>query len=207
MISKGSSTICQKHEGLKVDQHDYSRCSTSSASEVLTPLSPATRPLDRYIMKGTKTYSNLLISFLHEIVNAIFLVVFIVFAATLKTIIHLLVACTIAYRILDHRHTIRTNTTGISSEEQEESGVSFGLSDLQKLSSFKCEMVEPTQNCIVCLERFINGERCRSLPGCNHVYHANCVDSWLIRFPSCPLCRKIVVIPGMDPLLRTDSHG
>ncbi|MCL7048169.1 hypothetical protein MKW94_015643 [Papaver nudicaule] len=207
MINKESSTICQKNEGLKVDQHDYSRCSTSSASEVSTP---ATRPLDRYIMKCTTTYSNILIYFLNEIVNGIFLVVFFVFVAILTIFIHFLVACTIAYRILHHRQT--TNTTGIisSEEQQEESGgVSFGLSwsDLQNLSSFKCEMVEPTGDCIVCLERFVKGESCRSLPGCKHVYHANCVDSWLIRVPACPLCRQIVVIPGMDPLPVTDSHS
>ncbi|KAI3932994.1 hypothetical protein MKW98_029227 [Papaver atlanticum] len=74
-------------------------------------------------------------------------------------------------------------------------------SDLQNLSSFKYEMVvEPTQHCIVCLES------CRSLPRCNHVFHANCVDSWLIQVPSCPLCRQIVVKPGVDQLLA-DSPG
>ncbi|RZC92843.1 hypothetical protein C5167_004031 [Papaver somniferum] len=54
--------------------------------------------------------------------------------------------------------------------------------------------VEPThQDCIVCLERLRKGESCRSLPRCNHVFHANCVDTWLIHVPSCPLCRQIVV--------------
>ncbi|MCL7039256.1 hypothetical protein MKW94_025501 [Papaver nudicaule] len=24
---------------------------------------------------------------------------------------------------------------------------------------------------------------------CNHVYHANCISSWLSRYNSCPLCR------------------
>ncbi|KAI3989254.1 hypothetical protein MKX01_007891 [Papaver californicum] len=205
MIYKGTSITCLEHEGLNVDQYNYSQCSLSS-SEVLTLLSqPATHPQDRYFIKCTKTYFNLLISFLDEIVITIdeivitiCLVVFIVFAAILKIAVHIAVGCTIVYRKLHHRQTTRTNTTSTSLEEQEErGGVScrLSLSDLQNLSSFKYEMVEPTQDCIVCLERFIEGESCRSLPRCKHVYHANCVDSWLIRVPSCPLCRQIIVKP------------
>ncbi|KAI3882622.1 hypothetical protein MKX03_007566 [Papaver bracteatum] len=35
--------------------------------------------------------------------------------------------------------------------------------------------------------RLSSSESCRSLPRCKHVFHTNCVDSWLI-----PLCRQIV---------------
>ncbi|KAI3990102.1 hypothetical protein MKX01_018763 [Papaver californicum] len=217
MIYKGTSITCQKHEGLNIiDQHNYSQCSSSSSSseqeEVLTPLSqPATHPHDRYIVKCTKSYSNLLISFLDEIVITICLVVFIVLVAILKIAIHIAASCTIVYHKLRHQQTTRTNTTSIILEEQEESGgVSYRLSlgDLLNLSSFKYEMVKPTQEyCIVCLERFIKGESCRSLPRCKHVFHANCVDSWLIRVPSCPLCRQLVVKRGANQLILADSHG
>ncbi|KAI3990104.1 hypothetical protein MKX01_018765 [Papaver californicum] len=180
---------------LNFDRRNYSQCSTSSSSssEVSVPL--------RHI------YSNLLIYFLTEIANTIFLVVFIVFAAILIFAIHIAVACTIAYRKLHHRQTTRTvNTTSmISLEEQEESGgVRLSLSDLQNLSSFKYEIVEPTQDCIVCLERLIKGESCRRLPRCKHVFHVNCVDSWLIQVPSCPFCRQIVNKPRVNQSLPAD---
>ncbi|KAK6280592.1 PREDICTED: probable E3 ubiquitin-protein ligase ATL44 [Theobroma cacao] len=44
-------------------------------------------------------------------------------------------------------------------------------------------------DCAVCLENFKMGEKCRLLPLCRHSFHADCVDSWLLRNPICPICR------------------
>ncbi|KAI3899321.1 hypothetical protein MKW92_003767 [Papaver armeniacum] len=214
MITKGISIICKKHGGLNVaDIHNYSQCSTSS-SEVSTPRSQlaSTHPHGRYMIKCTKTYSNLLISFLNEIANSLCLGVFTVFLVITKIVIHIVVASSIVHREMHHRQTTRTaisTTSVISLEEQEEGGgVRLSLSDIQNLSSFEYEMgVEPAQDCIVCLEVFIKGETCRSLQGCNHVFHASCVDSWLIQVPSCPLCRQIVVTPGANQLICTAGES
>ncbi|KAI3882620.1 hypothetical protein MKX03_007564 [Papaver bracteatum] len=217
MITKRIPIICQKHESLNVaDQHNYSQSSTtsSSASSVSTPLShlASTYPRDSVnSSKCKKTYSNLLISFLNEIANGLCLAMFILFLAITKIVIHIVVACTVVHRKLHHRQTTRTaNTTSvIRLEEQEEGGgVRLSLSDIQNLSSFEYEMVvEPAQDCIVCLERFIKGESCRSLPRCKHFFHASCVDSWLIQVPSCPLCRKIVVTRGANQLICTAGES
>lgn len=45
-------------------------------------------------------------------------------------------------------------------------------------------------NCVVCLESFKVGEKCRLLPLCNHSFHAECVDAWLMKMSSCPICRS-----------------
>lgn len=44
----------------------------------------------------------------------------------------------------------------------------------------------------MCLEFFKGGERCRVLPDCGHVFHAGCVDGWLVRRDNCPVCRARV---------------
>ncbi|XP_047336094.1 RING-H2 finger protein ATL14-like [Impatiens glandulifera] len=44
--------------------------------------------------------------------------------------------------------------------------------------------------CAVCLERYRAGEKCRLLPGCNHSFHSQCIDPWLIKTPICPICRS-----------------
>ncbi|KAF7087023.1 hypothetical protein CFC21_090246 [Triticum aestivum] len=46
--------------------------------------------------------------------------------------------------------------------------------------------------CAVCLGEFQEGERVRLLPGCLHVFHAECIDTWLHGCASCPLCRAAI---------------
>ncbi|CAL5019372.1 unnamed protein product [Urochloa decumbens] len=48
--------------------------------------------------------------------------------------------------------------------------------------------------CAVCLEAFQAGDRCRALPGCEHGFHAQCVDPWLRKSRVCPVCRAVVVV-------------
>jgi predicted nucleic-acid-binding protein len=51
--------------------------------------------------------------------------------------------------------------------------------------------------CAICRETIETSET-RVLP-CNHSYHKECIDSWLVRVPSCPYCRTKVVIEGVTP--------
>ena len=46
-------------------------------------------------------------------------------------------------------------------------------------------------DCAICLSEFAVGERIRILPSCDHGFHANCVDRWLIAHSSCPICRNV----------------
>ncbi|GMI54673.1 hypothetical protein ScalyP_jg4814 [Parmales sp. scaly parma] len=45
------------------------------------------------------------------------------------------------------------------------------------------------QSCSICLEPFEEEERCTKMP-CSHVFHGECLRSWLSRQNSCPVCRK-----------------
>lgn len=69
-------------------------------------------------------------------------------------------------------------------------------------------------DCAVCLENFKAGDKCRLLPNCGHSFHAQCVDSWLLKTPICPICRtsanpnppKIGVVLGEGTSVSEDYH-
>lgn len=47
--------------------------------------------------------------------------------------------------------------------------------------------------CPVCLEHVAAGDVLRTLPRCGHKFHVACVDAWLERKATCPLCKGEVV--------------
>ncbi|CAA3023027.1 E3 ubiquitin- ligase EL5-like [Olea europaea subsp. europaea] len=44
-------------------------------------------------------------------------------------------------------------------------------------------------DCVVCLSRVSLGDKYKMLPTCKHGFHVNCIDAWLQRHSTCPLCR------------------
>ncbi|URE35342.1 hypothetical protein MUK42_36774 [Musa troglodytarum] len=42
------------------------------------------------------------------------------------------------------------------------------------------------------MEGFQNGDRYRLLPACSHAFHVDCIDQWLVRATTCPMCRAEV---------------
>ena len=47
--------------------------------------------------------------------------------------------------------------------------------------------------CVICLSEFVNGDRVRILPKCNHGFHVRCIDKWLASHSSCPTCRQCLI--------------
>lgn len=49
--------------------------------------------------------------------------------------------------------------------------------------------MNPGSECPICLGEFVDGEKVRVLPECNHGFHVSCIDTWLGSHSSCPNCR------------------
>ena len=45
-------------------------------------------------------------------------------------------------------------------------------------------------NCTVCLEEFGVGSCAVRMPDCVHMFHEDCIVTWLRQTPSCPVCRS-----------------
>ncbi|KAK6337704.1 hypothetical protein TWF696_001187 [Orbilia brochopaga] len=60
------------------------------------------------------------------------------------------------------------------------------------------------ERCLVCLSDFEDGELCRQLVQCQHVFHRDCIDEWLTTGRnSCPLCRG----QGVEEVPIGDAAG
>lgn len=56
--------------------------------------------------------------------------------------------------------------------------------------------------CSICLQDAAEGEKMRRLTACSHCFHAGCIDPWLEKRSTCPLCRaQVPPVPTGNPLL------
>ncbi|XP_020398863.1 RING-H2 finger protein ATL67 [Zea mays] len=55
--------------------------------------------------------------------------------------------------------------------------------------------------CSICLSEYRDGETLRVMPECRHGFHVACLDAWLRRSASCPVCRSSPIpTPNSTPL-------
>ena len=47
------------------------------------------------------------------------------------------------------------------------------------------------KNCAICLETYVNGDKSIALP-CIHIFHSNCIKTWLTKHNNCPICKHEV---------------
>ncbi|KAE8796012.1 E3 ubiquitin-protein ligase ATL6-like [Hordeum vulgare] len=59
----------------------------------------------------------------------------------------------------------------------------------------KTVIEQEVERCPVCLTAFEEGDSVRLLPHCSHLFHPECIDPWLQRRASCPLCRANLDTP------------
>lgn len=57
------------------------------------------------------------------------------------------------------------------------------------LKTQKIKITNVNTNCSICQDSFSHGQEARMLPCC-HIFHLECIDPWLARSSSCPMCRE-----------------
>lgn len=53
--------------------------------------------------------------------------------------------------------------------------------------------------CSVCLGEYKTEDKLQKIPPCGHVFHLDCIDHWLSKHTTCPLCRLSVLSPSSQP--------
>lgn len=98
--------------------------------------------------------------------------------------------------------------TGEVEMQTQETTTGLSPGNMEKLPSYNYNngggnvIASETATCAICLESFCFGDRCRLLPQCKHSFHADCVDSWLLKCALCPICRHGVEIVTNETLAK-----
>ena len=46
-------------------------------------------------------------------------------------------------------------------------------------------------SCPICYDEFVGGDACARTP-CGHAFHRTCIQRWLHRSATCPVCRRVL---------------
>ncbi|XP_062188225.1 NEP1-interacting protein-like 1 [Phragmites australis] len=90
---------------------------------------------------------------------------------------------------MDNNDLFETGSTGGMSKDL--------ISRIPKMwfgAASNCDQETDSSCCSVCLQDFGARQFVRVMPQCQHIFHVRCIDSWLLRHASCPLCRAGVHI-------------
>jgi hypothetical protein len=55
------------------------------------------------------------------------------------------------------------------------------------------DLIGEVGSCSICQDDFKDGERARAITKCQHHFHISCIDKWLAKKGSCPLCRTPII--------------
>ena len=89
----------------------------------------------------------------------------------------------------------REGGEGVEEEKrrEEKAALQRTLTAIPALSYHRGMRCDPL--CAICFADMEEGERVRIF-SCRHGFHAECIDAWLVRRRTCPLCVSVVRLPG-----------
>lgn len=103
----------------------------------------------------------------------------------------------------------RTNlqiTDGLPRSRSRLSGVDKTV--IESLPFFRFSSLKGSREgleCAICLSKFEDVEILRLLPKCKHGFHINCLDEWLEKHSSCPLCRHKISADDLSTFTYSNS--
>ena len=122
--------------------------------------------------------------------NIIIITAALLFVLILALAMNALIQCIHRYTIPPQLHaTTHPRPTNIGIKKEELNLLPSIIFHGQSTHNGDNYMDHNFTQCPICLSDFKEGETIRVLPMCGHGFHIKCVDRWLYRHTSCPICR------------------
>ncbi|KAI3918781.1 hypothetical protein MKX01_042101 [Papaver californicum] len=131
-----------------------------------------------------------------KIINAILLTAMILLfvVSILVLLIYLYIKCVVRRQARAQHIQLGDATTGNPySDNPIPPKLGLEPSTIASLPIYVHKQTDDNSSCTECAVCLVNLEEeeeiARILPNCNHVFHAKCIDVWLISHSTCPICR------------------
>ncbi|PUZ76119.1 hypothetical protein GQ55_1G264200 [Panicum hallii var. hallii] len=104
---------------------------------------------------------------------------------------------------------MRTNNLIRGDNPRLECGLKKEMREMLPVVIYKESFLIRETQCSVCLADYQPDERLQRIPPCGHTFHINCIDHWLSKNTTCPLCR-VSLLPApkatsIDPDLEAQT--
>lgn len=106
------------------------------------------------------------------------------------------------WRSLRMRASLEDN---IDTSPQVELGLKKEIREMLPVLVYKESFSVSDTQCPVCLGDYQPEDRLQQLPACGHTYHMKCIDSWLSKHITCPLCR-LSLLPSAKVHSESQDH-
>ncbi|XP_022731743.1 RING-H2 finger protein ATL56 [Durio zibethinus] len=133
--------------------------------------------------------------FLSLILKAIIMMFLVTFFFLLLPLASFLLLLPLLLRRQRHRHRRHSHPSSGFCPKQLRQLPQFRFSKESKATLLESD------SCVICLDGFRQGQWCRTLVGCGHLFHRKCLDAWLMKVASCPICRTRVCLDSEDKII------
>ena len=69
-----------------------------------------------------------------------------------------------------------------------------------------------SEECVICMDAFVEGAQLRQLPTCKHIFHDDCLMDWMssdkqLEFQKCPQCNTEINPQLIEKAIQEQSKG
>lgn len=185
-ISEGLKLVLLLHEHDMQKQRARSTKKKEDEDQLATIIMPTNNTeADSYLLGNYHFNGNILLT-------SLAIVIFVLTAYNMLQCLnrYLVTGHVMSSSILYHFSSVRpTNSTTSSSGLHPSVVAALPIMTYQKGRKDTDINGDGSVECVVCLGQMEEGEKVRVLPGCQHLFHVDCIDMWLFSHSTCPVCR------------------